>query len=118
MGKGVQRGVDYWGFFPISRTDYCIFSVKKKKSFPWDRKHSSWGLSGTQETPVRLGLVGGCILVLGATLTQRLSLPGLQPCVHRAGDEHDGLAGQDAGTPRPLPAWAPQQPGWWRLAGA
>lgn len=44
-------------------------------------------------------------------------LSGFQPGLHRAGDEHHGLAGEDAGAPGLLPAPPSQQPGGRRLAG-
>lgn len=45
-------------------------------------------------------------------------LPGFQPGVHGAGDERHGLAGENAGTPRALPAPPPRRPRGRRLAGA
>lgn len=45
-------------------------------------------------------------------------LSGFQPCVHGAGDECHGLAGENAGTPGALPAPPPWQPRGRRLAGA
>lgn len=46
------------------------------------------------------------------------SLAGLQPCMHGAGDERHGLAGENAGTPGALSAPPPRQPGRRRLTGA
>lgn len=70
----------------------------------WDRC-SSWAGGGIVMPWGSLGEVAPC-------------LSGFQPCVHGAGDEHHGLAGKNAGTPRALPAPPPWQPRGRRLAGA